>query len=143
MDSKNHTDAILFCFFPVVFPYAGVYLTFKGVVYPNNSLMPVKEIGHGYGEGHESENSVKCITDRKPCCAGLPFRVGRWYFPDGSEVPPPGAGRHFYRLRSDSGFVYLNRLNSDVTHPVGQFCCAVPDATDDIQTLCVNISKFF
>ena len=104
-------------------------------MYPNNSLISVREIGHGLGEGHESENSLKCITDWMPCCAGLPFRVGWWYFPDGSEVPPPSVARHFYRLRSDNGYVYLNR------HPlVGQFCCAVPaDATDDIQTFCINI----
>ena len=38
----------------------------------------------------------------------------------------------------------LNHLtSSDVTHPTGQFCCAVPDATNVIQTLCINniISK--
>ena len=116
-----------------------MYLTFKGVVYPNNSLIPVKEIGHGLGEDHES---VKCVTDRMPCCKSFPFRVGQWYFPDGSEVLTPGAAGYFYRLRSDSGFVYLNRLNSNVTHPVGQFCCAIPDTSDDIQMLCVNVSKF-
>jgi hypothetical protein len=117
-------------------------LTLKGVVYPNNSLITVEEIGHG-GEGYESENSVKCITDRMPCCAPYPYRVGQWYFPDGSEVPPPFAARPFYRLRSGNGFVYLNRLNPDVTDPVGQFCCAIPDATNIIQTLCINISKFY
>ena len=78
-----------------------------------------------------------------PCCRSSPFRVGRWYFPDGSEVPIPDAGASFYRLRSDYGYVYLNRLNSDITHPVGQFCCVVSDATDVYQTLCINISKFY
>ena len=110
-------------------------------MYANNSFIIVTEIGHGHGESYESDNSVKCITDRMPCCGTPPFRVGQWYFPDRSEVPAPGAAASFYRLRSDYGYVSLNRFNSDITHPVGQFCCAVPDATDVYQTLCINISK--
>lgn len=49
-------------------------------------------------------------------------------------------GTSFYRRRSDEGFVYLNRRASDITHPIGQFCCAVPDAVGVIQTLCIIIS---
>ena len=115
--------------------HAGVYLSLKGVVYANNSIITVTEIGSG------SDNSVKYITDKTPCCASFPFRFGWWYFPDRSEVPQEGDATSFYRGRSNAGTVYLNRLNSDITHPVGEFCCVVPDATNVNQTLCINISK--
>ena len=105
------------------------------MVYANNSLVTVTEIGEG-------DDSMKCITDRKPCCGTQPFRVGEWYFPNGSRVPIPGDGTSFYRLRSDDGYVYLNHRNFDIARPTGLFCCVVPDATDVSQTLCVNISTF-
>ena len=115
----------------------GVYLSLKEAVYANNSLTTITEIGKSY----ESDNSVKCITDKMPCCSQL-FRFGWWYFPDGNEVPHQGAATSLYRWRNEDGTVYLSRLNSDITHPVGQFCCVVPDATDANQTLCINISEF-
>ena len=104
-------------------------------MYANNSIITVTDIGYGF------DNSVKCITDKMPCCISLPFRLGRWYFPDRTEVPPMGAATSFNRQRNDAGTVYLNRLNSDITHPIGKFCCEVPDATNVHQTLCINISK--
>ena len=115
--------------------FAGVYLSLKGVVCANNSLVTMNEIGR-------KDDSIKCITDKKPCCTS-PFRVGQWLFPDRNVVPIAAApATSFYRYRSDVGGIYLNRLNSDITDPTGQFCCMVPDATDEIQTLCINISKF-
>ena len=103
-------------------------------MYANNSLIIVTDI-------EEGGDSMKCLTDRRPCCRRP--GIGEWYFPNGTAVPIPyAAATSFYRLRSSEGYVYLNRLNSDITHPVGRFCCVVPDALDVIQTLCINISKF-
>ena len=82
---------------------------------------------------------LQCVTDRKLCCDTTPNRFGEWYFPNGTI---PGYATSYYRLRGDDGTINLNRLTSDVTHPTGQFCCVVPDATDIYQTLCINISKF-
>ena len=113
-------------------PSTGVYLSLKGVVYANNSFVTVTEIGEG-------DDSLKCITDHLRCCRN--FRLGEWYFPNGSAVPIPQFATSFYRLRSD-GYVYLNRLNSNITHPVGQFCCVLPDATNTYRTLCINLSKY-
>ena len=36
--------------------------------------------------------------------------------------------------------VQLNRP-SDIMTPTGKFCCEVPDATDTVQTLCMNVGK--
>ena len=114
------------------FPSTGVYLSLKGVVYANNSFVTVTEIGEG-------DDSLKCMTDHLHCCHDV--RLGEWYFPNGSMVPIPYTATSFYRLRS-GGYVYLNRLNSNITHPVGKFCCVLPDTTDIYQTLCVNLSKY-
>ena len=85
---------------------------------------------------------LQCITNRMPCCRGPNFKVGDWFFPDGSVVPSQGdALTSFYRNRENNGSVSLNRINSGIIHPTGLFCCVVPDATDVNQTLCINISK--
>ena len=77
-----------------------------------------------------------------PCCVS-PSRVGEWYFPGGGgtvqaigAVPTPTT---FYRNRGDDGTVNLNRLNSDVMMPTGQFCCVVPDVTSTNVTACAII----
>ena len=116
----------------------GVYLSLKGVkYYTNNSFIVITEIGQ---TDEYQNNALQCISDRKPCCQIPPNRFGEWYFPDKTRVPVPGAATSYYRLRGE-GTVNLNRPTSDITHPTGEFCCVVPDATDAIQTLCINISK--
>ena len=121
----------------------GVYLSLKGVVYPNNSVILITEIGQ---TNTTSNNGLQCITDRRPCCRSNPNRLGEWLFPDGEIVPQlKGDDRitatSFYRNRGDDGTVNLNRLNNDVMMPTGRFCCVVPDATDIDQTVCANIGE--
>jgi hypothetical protein len=76
-----------------------------------------------------------------PCCATPPNRQGEWLFPDGvTTVPGPiQSPTTFYRTRGDDGTVNLNRLNTNVMMPTGQFCCRVLDAADTEQTVCVDI----
>ena len=47
----------------------------------------------------------------------------------------------FFRNRGDNGEVYLNRPNNASLTQTGRFCCEVPDATGNNQTLCVIIGK--
>ena len=122
--------------------HTGVYLSLKGAVYANNSVIPITEIGK---TNTTSNTGLQCITDRMPCCI-LSFedRAGEWYFPNGTHVPVLGAGADmatvFYRNRGfDDGTVNLNRLNTSVFMPTGLFCCEVPDAADVIQILCADI----
>ena len=122
--------------------FAGVYLTLRGVVYANNSVIPITEIGETDIQYGTSNSGLQCNTDRRPCCATLPFRFGEWYFPDGTAVPILGAATTFYRSRGDEGTVNLNRLNTSVTSPTGQFCCEVPNASDIVQTVCANIGEY-
>ena len=120
--------------------YPGVYLSLKGVVYPNNSVILITEI-----EQTTSNNGLQCITDKRPCCATPPNRDGEWFFPDGGVVPvigkEPNRATTFYRSRGDDGTVNLNRVNSDVMMPTGRFCCVVPDNTSTDVTVCVQIGE--
>ena len=120
--------------------YAGVYLSLNDVIYANNSIIPITEIGET-STTVTSNTGLQCITDRRPCCNSCPNRYGEWYFPDGTTVPSSSYYYNslFYRNRGDDGTVNLNRVNASVTMPTGQFCCMVHDAADTEQTVCADI----
>ena len=107
------------------------------MVYPNNSFILITEIEQ---TNTTSNNGLQCITDRRPCCANPPNRLGEWFFPNGGVVPNSASATSFYRNRGDDGTVNLNRLNNDVMMPTGRFCCVVPDATSNV-TLCTNLGE--
>ena len=130
----------------LLYSHAGVYLSLKGEVYANNSVISITEIGQtdtSVSPPPNSNNGLQCITDRMPCCQSQPNRAGDWLFPEGGMVPQIGEGDNmattFYRNRGDDGTVNLNRVNNDVMMPTGRFCCVVPDATGADHTLCASI----
>ena len=122
--------------------YAGVYLSLKGRVLANDSVIFITEIGETTAiPPQNSNNGLQCITDRMPCCRFMGGQVGEWFFPSGRMVPS-GTGPTFYRNRGrDDGTVNLNRANTIVVSPTGLFCCKVPDATGIDQTVCINLGK--
>ncbi len=117
-DKTNHTNA-------------GVNLLWRGVQYPNNSILNVEDIGEG-------DHALACQTDRRPCCGTRPNRFGEWYYPDGGRVPTEGYGDSFYRNRNDEGLVLLHQRYYYVSY-TGKFCCVLPDASDANQTLCIGL----
>ena len=118
-----------------------MYISLKGVVYANNSVIPITEIGE---TSTTSNTGLQCITDRRPCCQTSSNRFGEWYFPGGmTTVPIRGWATSFYRNRGDDGTVNLNRLNATVMMPTGLFCCVVPGATGVDQTVCANIGECY
>ena len=116
----------------------GVYLSLRDVKYANNSTISISEIGRTRSE------ALQCITDKSPCCRSQ--KLGEWLFPNGTKVPIEGhdsdgnAATTFFRNRYN-GKVNLNRVNSHVTYPTGRFCCEVPDAINNNQTVCAIISE--
>ena len=82
---------------------------------------------------------MACQTDRTPCCGTPAYRVGEWYYPNGTIVPIDGVGASFYRNRSDDRLVLLHRRHRHVTDPTGSYCCVVPDANNTNHTLCVGL----
>ena len=124
--------------------YVGVYLSLKGVVYANNSMIRITEIGETNPDT-DLNNGLQCITDRMPCCRNA-FRAGEWYIYTGSDRTMVSGS---FILLTDTNFVYRNRgyddgtvnLNrpSGVIMPTGLFCCEVPDFAGDSRSLCAYI----
>ena len=110
----------------------GVSLLWRGVQYPNNSIVNIEDVGEGV-------DAVACQTDRIHCCRD--YRIGEWYYPNRSNVPIEGRGALFYRNRSDEGLVLLHRRNHNIitASSTGLFCCVLPDASGVIQTLCIGL----
>ena len=109
----------------------GVSLLWRGMQYPNNSIVNIEEVGEG-------SHALACQTDKRPCC-GTPYRIGEWYYPNGSRVPIEGEGALFYRNRSDEGLVLLHRRNRETASSTGLFCCVLPDASYVFYTLCIGL----
>ena len=106
-----------------------MHFSFGGVVYPNNSIFNISDIG-------QDGSSLLCVTNKTACC-GNPNRFGEWFFPNGSMVPSAGSNWDFFRGRGDK-LVRLSRRN-DAMSPTGIYQCKVPDASGDMQTLQATI----
>ena len=92
------------------------------MLYPNNSIVNIEDIGVG-------ANALHCITDRVQCCRGGDGGAsGEWYQP-GQTSPVVGKGlmstKNFSRNRAPSA-VLLNRRNA-ATSPIGLYHCEVLD----------------
>ena len=119
----------------------GVYLRLKGTNYTNDSEISIFEIGNVDPLVESDVNeALQCVTNKMPCCRMEEYRIGHWYFPNGTEVKREGdVPPAFYRNRGNDRTVNLNRANENIIAPTGQFCCVVPDNNDTNQTLCINI----
>ena len=110
----------------------GFYL--NGVAYPNGSTILRSAIGEG-------DNALQCTTDSTICCSNLPpeMRAGEFHCPDGSEVPIMGESINgYYRTRA-SKYISLNRQSNGTIN--GQFRCEIPNASQIIVHLLINIGK--
>ena len=97
--------------------------------------MDVDDIGKG-------DAALHCRTDKNGCC-GDPknSREGEWYFPSGMKVgTEAGTEDEFYRNRA-AKIVRLNHRQHIFTER-GLFQCKVPDVSNTLQTVYVNICKF-
>ncbi len=111
-------------------PSTNLHFTLGGQKFLNGSTVSLSNIGEG-------ENALLCVTDNVGCCrAGL---EGEFYYPDNSRVPVRAVGASVYRNRGE-GFIRLNSILNR-SAPLGQYRCAIPDATDTFQNIFVTITQ--
>ena len=110
-----------------------VQLVFQGTSYPNNSALPLNDIGT-----ISTGSTILCSTNRSPCCSINPYQFGGWYYPNGSIVPYNYVGENFYTTRSRYQSIHLNRRNN-AQSPTGSFCCELPDSRDITHRLCATL----
>ena len=101
-----------------------IIFTLEGTTLTNNSDICLDEI----------EKSMLCTTSKQGCCT--PF-VGRFFYPNGSEVGFRDAGT--YRSRGD-GYVRLNVRNSSLVL-AGRYTCEIPDYHGNLQNISIIISE--
>ena len=94
------------------------------MLYPNNSVVSLTDIGEGY-------NALHCLTNLTTCCK-VPRRMGQWILPNGYVAL--GSGTDFYTRRGP-GAVLLNRRAG----PTGLFTCQVPDGSGMERTLYIGM----
>ena len=108
----------------------------RGVLYPNNSVVSLTDIGEGY-------NALHCLTNLNTCCRGVDGdSAGQWFLPGQTspvvDVNAPIAGtKNFTRNRGPSA-VLLNRRTGAVG-PTGLFICQVPDGSGMERTLYIGV----
>ena len=112
---------------------AGVGLLLNGVLYGNNSIVTLDEIG-------EDGAALFCLTNNAECCGSSDTPegvgdVGDWFYPDGIMVGTSTFG-NIYRGRGPSVVTLQRRNNAQTT---GVFRCEVPDASGTNQQLYVGV----
>ena len=124
----------------------GVRLILYGTNYANNSDILITNIGTVHTQS--PSEALVCNTDYRPCCRHFPnirlpsIRQGDWYYPSGTQVLPLFVGDVFYNTKGgNDGTLNLFRRDTDITSPIGSFCCEIPVADGVNQTLCANIGE--
>ena len=95
------------------------------MLYPNNSVVFLTDIGEDY-------NSLHCLTNLITCCK---TQMEQWILPNGSV--PHGDGTDFYTRRGPSA-VLLNRRTGAVGS-TGLYTCQVPDGEGN-KTLYIGVN---
>lgn len=97
----------------------------------NNSAIRLSEVGEG-------RRALFCRTDNVACCRTPPNNAGQFYFPSGERVRTRRFGQGLYRNRR-SQHIRLNR-RIGVTTPTGVYRCEIPDSSDVIQRIFINLT---
>ena len=111
----------------------GVRFSLRGVVYYNNSLMTLEDIG-------ERGDALFCVTDQPACCippytGEMGSALGNWYFPNGTRVVSSGAQWDFHRTRGQSVVLLRRKRGGDN----GIYHCEIPDAMNVTQTIYIGV----
>ena len=116
------------------FPCAGdVWFSLKGTTYQNNSCVALENIGEG-------DAALLCMTNFTSCCK-QPYTgengpaLGKWFFPNGDDVPSAGVSGDFYR---DRGKMVV-RMHRRKGGEDGIYRCEIPDSTNVTQSIFIGV----
>jgi hypothetical protein len=76
------------------FMHAGVYFELNGIIYPNNSAVPLSLIG-------TDTSALHCHTNKEGCCGTPGMMYGEFYYPNGTAVPIDRENYGMYRIIHD------------------------------------------
>ena len=113
----------------------GVGFFLNGMLYPNNSVVALTDIGEAADiEDEDTITALFCLTDLTACCRGADTGsdgVGEWVLAGQTELVPATnaapSDSPFTRGRAPSA-VLLNRRNTTFG-PTGIFTCHIPDGS--------------
>ena len=112
-----HAIPTLYCFIILVSHATG--FSFNGTDYSNHSTVLRTDIGEG-------PDALLCTTDYIYCCSEGHFTIGRFYFPNNTQVPAQqNVGSSGYYKNSDYRVISLNRQSENGVL-TGQFSCEIP-----------------
>ena len=104
----------------------------NGVLYPNNSVVDLTDIG-------QNATALHCLTDLTTCCRGADGgSAGEWFLA-GQTMPvvDVSSADDFTRGRGPSA-VLLNRRNN-AAGPTGVYTCMLPDGSGQDRTLYIGV----
>ena len=100
------------------------------MLYPNNSVVNLTDIGEGY-------DALHCITNLTTCCRGADGgSVGEWFLP-GKTSPVIRMNADSFARSGGPSAVLLNRRTG--TGPTGLYTCQVPDGSSMERTLYIGV----
>ena len=105
-----------------------VWFSLNCKTYQNNSIVSLEDIGEG------NVTALRCITNFIACCKP-PYTGGKWFFPNGTEVPSSGEQWDFHRTRGQS-VILLNRRRGGVE---GIYRCEIPVSMNVMQSIYIGV----
>ena len=133
----------------------GASLELLGVNLPNDSLVEVRDLYEVIDDGPNpvpanNRPTLHCFTDLVDCCNNPRSTDGEWYFPNGTALDFDFGGTSFRRNRGPNGpfgpcgetvLGVVRLFRRGLPPERGRFCCEIPTAAGDNQTVYVNICE--
>ena len=108
----------------------GVHFELNRVVHLNNSAVSLLAVGEG-------ENALFCKTKVEECCENSSNGIGRFYYPNGIQVPIAKLQHGFYHNIGQQ-FIRLNRREG-VISSTGRYRCEIPDIGGVTQNIYITL----
>ena len=86
----------------------------------------------------EGESALYCWTDKEECCGTKPNRFGKFYYPNGVEVPIKRFQHRFYRDRGEQ-YIRLNQREGGEAL-TGMYSCEIPNSDNTMVKIYIRLT---